>query len=143
MRWRMNEEQAEDTPHNYICREDGWLVLRKGAISARKGSRPTIPMNMRDGSLICRGLANEEWNCSAPHGAGRLYSRSEVKSHFTLTQYKQAMKGIHSPSVDRRTLDECPMAYKPMEEIISGIAPAVEIEKIIRPLYNFKAGEED
>lgn len=143
MRWKIKEEQAEDTPHNYICEEDGWFVLRKGAISAQKNTHPTIPMNMRDGSLICRGLSNGEWNCSAPHGAGRLYSRSEVKEHFTLTQYKQAMKGIHSPSIDRKTLDECPMAYKPMEEIVSKIAPTVEIEKIIRPLYNFKAGEED
>lgn len=143
MRWKINVGQAEDTPHNYICKEDEWFVLRKGAISARKDERPTIPMNMRDGSLICRGLSNEEWNCSAPHGAGRLYSRSEVKEHFTLTQYKQAMKGIHSSSVDRKTLDECPMAYKPMEEIVSKISPTVEIEEIIRPLYNFKAGEED
>ncbi|MBE6666218.1 MAG: RtcB family protein [Ruminococcaceae bacterium] len=143
MRWKINARQAEDTPHNYICKEDEWFVLRKGAISARKHERPTIPMNMRDGSLICRGLSNEEWNCSAPHGAGRLYSRHEVKERFTLTQYKQAMKGIHSPSVDRKTLDECPMAYKPMEEIVSKISPTVEIEKIIRPLYNFKAGEED
>ena len=143
MRWRIDEEWAEDTPHNYICKEDEWFVLRKGAISAWKNNYPTIPMNMRDGSLICRGLANDEWNCSAPHGAGRLYSRSEVKEHFTLTQYKQAMKGIHSPSIDRKTLDECPMAYKPMEEIVSKIYPTVEIEKIIRPLYNFKAGEED
>ena len=143
MRWKPDEACMEDTPHNYICREDGMLVLRKGAISARENERPTIPMNMRDGSLICRGLSNDEWNCSAPHGAGRLYARSEVKEHFTLTQYKQAMKGIHSSSVDRRTLDECPMAYKPMEEIVSKIAPTVEIEEIIRPLYNFKAGEED
>lgn len=143
MRWKMDEAGMEDTPHNYICEEDGWFVLRKGAISARKGDRPTIPMNMRDGSLICRGLENGEWNCSAPHGAGRLYARSEVKAHFTLTQYKQAMKGIHSPSVDRRTLDECPMAYKPMAEIVSKIAPTVTIEKIIRPLYNFKAGEDE
>ena len=143
MRWRINEEWIEDTPHNYICKEDEWCVLRKGAISAWKNNYPTIPINMRDGSLICRGLANGEWNCSAPHGAGRLYSRSEVKEHVTLTQYKQAMKGIHSPSIDRKTLDECPMAYKPMEEIVSKIHPTVEIEKIIRPIYNFKAGEED
>lgn len=143
MRWKIRGEAAEDTPHNYICEENGRWMLRKGAISAQKGTKPTVPMNMRDGSLICCGLSNEEWNCSAPHGAGRLYSRSEVKEHFTLTQYKQSMKGIHSPSIDRKTLDECPMAYKPMEQIVSKIAPTVEIEKIIRPLYNFKAGEED
>lgn len=143
MRWSLAGECMEDTAHNYIWEEDDWFVLRKGAISAHKNEHPTIPMNMRDGSLICRGKANEEWNCSAPHGAGRLYSRSEVKEHFTLTQYKQAMKGIHSPSVDRSTLDECPMAYKPMEQIVSKITPTVEIERIIKPLYNFKAGEEE
>ena len=143
MRWKIREAETEDTPHNYITKEDDFFVLRKGAIAAREGQTPTIPMNMRDGSLICRGKSNEEWNCSAPHGAGRLYSRSEVKEHFTLTQYKQAMKGIHSPSIDRTTLDECPMAYKPMESIVSKITPTVEIEKIIRPLYNFKAGGED
>lgn len=143
MRWKIHEDEIEDTPHNYIIEEDGLFVLRKGAIAARENQRPTIPMNMRDGSLICRGKSNVDWNCSAPHGAGRLYSRSEVKEHFTLTQYKQAMKGIHSPSIDRNTLDECPMAYKSMESIVSKIAPTVEIEKIIRPLYNFKAGGED
>lgn len=143
MRWRIVEEEIEDTPHNYVVREEADFVLRKGAIAAGKGSHPTIPMNMRDGSLICSGKANEEWNCSAPHGAGRLFSRNEVKERFTLTQYKQAMKGIHSPSIDRSTLDECPMAYKPMEDIVSRISPTVEIEKIIRPLYNFKAGGED
>lgn len=143
MRWRMDEEWIEDTPHNYISKENEAFMLRKGAIAAGKDRRPTIPMNMRDGSLICRGKANEEWNCSAPHGAGRLFSRNEVKERFTLTQYKQAMKGIHSPSIDRSTLDECPMAYKPMLDIVSKIVPTVEMEKIIRPLYNFKAGGED
>lgn len=92
---------------------------------------------------ICRGKGNDDWNNSAPHGAGRLYSRSEVKEHFTFSQYKLAMKGIHSFCVDRTTLDECPMAYKPMEEIVTKIGPTVEIEHIIKPLYNFKAGCED
>jgi len=143
MKWKITSDEIEDTPHNYICEENEWFVLRKGAISAHKTAHPTIPMNMRDGSLICRGKSNDEWNCSAPHGAGRLYARSEVKEHFTLTQYKQAMKGIHSPSIDRKTLDECPMAYKPMEQIVAKVAPTVEIERVIKPLYNFKAGEED
>lgn len=143
MRWKSAEEAPEDTPHNYIVAENGWFVLRKGAIAAHETDHPTIPMNMRDGSLICRGKGNAEWNCSAPHGAGRLYARSAVKEHFTLTQYKQAMQGIHSPSINRKTLDECPMAYKPMEDIVSKIGPAVEIERIIKPLYNFKAGEEE
>lgn len=143
MRWEIDDEWVEDTPHNYIADEKGLLILRKGAIAASLGNYPTIPMNMRDGSLLCRGKANEDWNSSAPHGAGRLYARSEVKNHFTLSQYKHAMKGIHSPSIDRNTLDECPMAYKPMDEIVSKIEPTVEIVTILKPLYNFKAGDED
>lgn len=143
MRWNVLEEDLEDTPHNYISKENEWLVLRKGAISAQEGRHPTIPMNMKDGSLICLGKGNDDWNSSAPHGAGRLYSRSEVKEHFTLSQYKDVMKGIHTVCVDRSTLDECPMAYKPMEEIVSKIGPTVEIERVIKSLYNFKAGEEE
>lgn len=119
MRWTLFEDSMVDTPHNYISKEAECFMLRKGAISVLEGSKPTIPMNMRDGNLICRGKGNDDWNNSAPHGAGRLYSRSEVKEHFTLSQYKLAMKGIHSFCVDRTTLDECPMAYKPMEEIVT------------------------
>ena len=126
------------TIHNYIDLKN--RVLRKGAVSAQKGERLIIPMNMRDGSLICIGKGNSDWNCSAPHGAGRLYKRSEAKELFTVEEYKAAMKGIYSTSIGRSTLDESPMAYKPMDSILDKISPTVKVEKIIKPIYNFKAG---
>ena len=126
------------TIHNYIDLKN--RVLRKGAVSAQKGERLIIPMNMRDGSLICIGKGNSDWNCSAPHGAGRLYKRSEAKEFFTVEEYKAAMKGIYSTSIGRSTLDESPMAYKPMDSILDKISPTVKVEKIIKPIYNFKAG---
>ena len=126
------------TIHNYIDLKN--RVLRKGAISAQKGERLIIPMNMRDGSFICIGKGNSDWNCSAPHGAGRLYKRSEAKEFFTVEEYKAAMKGIYSTSIGRSTLDESPMAYKPMDSILDKISPTVKVEKIIKPIYNFKAG---
>ena len=98
-------------------------------------------MNMRDGSLICTGKGNPDWNCSAPHGAGRLYRRSESKELFTVQEYQDAMKGIYSTSVSLATIDESPMAYKPMDQILEAIEPTVTVEKIIQPVYNFKAGE--
>ena len=125
------------TIHNYIDVET--KILRKGAISAEKGEKVLIPMNMRDGSLICVGKGNEEWNCSAPHGAGRLFSRSDAKKAFTLEEYEAEMQGIYSTSIHLSTIDESPMAYKPMDDIIKNVEPTVDIEKIIKPLYNFKA----
>lgn len=127
------------TIHNYIDIEHG--ILRKGAISAREGERVLIPINMRDGSLLCTGKGNPDWNWSAPHGAGRLMSRRQAKDTITLTQYKEAMKGVYSSTVDKSTIDEAPFAYKPMEEIIANIGDTVAIDKIIRPLYNFKAAD--
>jgi RNA-splicing ligase RtcB len=127
------------TVHNYI--DLGSMILRKGAISAKAGERFLIPMNMRDGSLICTGKGNEDWNCSAPHGAGRLMSRSAAKESITLTQYEKAMKGIYSSTINRRTLDESPFAYKPTEEIVANIGETADIVKAIKPLYNFKAPE--
>lgn len=131
--------QAEsfDTVHNYMDDEG---IIRKGAISAHKGQRVIIPMNMRDGCLICIGKGNPDWNCSAPHGAGRLYSRKRMQELFTVEEYEKEMAGIYTTSVGLSTIDESPMAYKPMEEIVKKIAPTVEIEKIIKPIYNFKAG---
>ena len=126
-----------DTVHNYI---DDLGVIRKGAISAHQGQRVLIPMNMRDGCLVAVGKGNPDWNCSAPHGAGRLYSRAAVQELFTLEEYQKEMAGIYSTSVGRSTIDESPMAYKPMEEIVSLISPTVDIESIIKPVYNFKAG---
>ena len=127
------------TIHNYI--DLGAMILRKGAISAQKGEMVLIPMNMRDGSLICIGKGNPDWNYSAPHGAGRVMSRTAAKKSITLSQYEKAMKGIYSSTVNRSTLDEAPFAYKPMEEIIANISETAEIVKTIKPLYNFKAAE--
>lgn len=129
------------TVHNYIDMEH--RILRKGAVSAQSGEKLLIPMNMRDGSLICIGKGNPDWNYSAPHGAGRLMSRSEAKAAFTVTEYKKQMEGIYTTSVGRGTLDECPMAYKPMASIVENIEPTAQIERIIRPIYNFKAGAEE
>jgi len=129
------------TVHNYIDMEQ--RILRKGAVSAREGERLLIPINMRDGSLICRGKGNPEWNFSAPHGAGRLMSRGAAKQSFTVREYKKQMEGIYTTSVGSGTLDECPMAYKPMEAIVENIEPTVEILNIIKPIYNFKAGNGD
>ena len=129
------------TVHNYIDLEH--RILRKGAVSAQKGEKLLIPINMRDGSLICVGKGNEEWNFSAPHGAGRLMSRSDAKNRFTVSEYKKQMEGIYTTSVGRGTLDECPMAYKNMEDIVDNIDPTVDIIDIIKPFYNFKASAED
>ena len=129
------------TVHNYIDLEHG--ILRKGAVSAQAGEVLLIPINMRDGSLICVGKGNEDWNCSAPHGAGRLMSRSDAKASFTVSEYKKQMQGIFTTSVGQGTLDECPMAYKRMEDIVDNIHPTVQIQKVIRPIYNFKAGNGD
>jgi len=127
------------TVHNYIDLDS--MILRKGAISAKSGERVLIPLNMRDGSLICIGKGNSDWNYSAPHGAGRLMSRSAAKQSITLTQFEKSMKGIYSSTVNKSTIDEAPFAYKPMEEIVSNIGDTAEIIKIIKPLYNFKAAE--
>lgn len=128
-----------ETVHNYIDVEQG--MLRKGAVSAQTGERLVIPLNMRDGCLLCEGLGNPEWNCSAPHGAGRRMSRSEVRQSVTLSQYKKEMRGIYTTSVSRETLDESPMAYKPPKQILGQIGETVQIKEQIRPVYNFKAGE--
>lgn len=137
---KLHEEERFTTVHNYIDTEQ--KILRKGAVSAMEGETLLIPINMRDGSLICTGKGNPDWNFSAPHGAGRLMSRGDAKASFTVSQYKKEMEGIYTTSVSRSTLDECPMAYKRMEDIVDNIDPTVTIEKIITPIYNFKAGEE-
>ena len=126
-----------ETIHNYISFEDN--IVRKGAIRANKGERVIIPINMRDGSIIAVGKGNDDWNNSAPHGAGRLMSRRKAKETFNLEEFKNSMKDIYSTSVLEETIDEAPFAYKPMQEIIDNIQDTVEIEKIIKPIYNFKA----
>lgn len=127
------------TIHNYIDTDN--MILRKGAVSAKFGEKILIPINMRDGSLICVGKGNEDWNFSAPHGAGRLMSRRQAKNTFTVSEFKKQMKDIYTTSVNRDTLDECPMAYKDMSEIVRNIAATAEVERIIKPIYNFKASE--
>ncbi len=133
----ISRAESFDTIHNYI---DDAGIIRKGAIAAHKGQKVIIPMNMRDGCLIAIGKGNLEWNCSAPHGAGRLFRRQNVQEYFTVEEFQQEMQGIYSTSISSATLDESPMAYKPMDEIVSLISPTVDIVNIIKPIYNFKAG---
>ena len=121
------------TIHNYIDTEN--MILRKGSVSAQAGEKLIIPINMRDGSLICTGKGNPDWNFSAPHGAGRLMSRGEAKQSFTVSE------GIYTTSICQGTLDECPMAYKGMNDILDNIGDTAEVNEIIKPIYNFKAGE--
>lgn len=128
-----------DTIHNYIDTET--MTLRKGAVRANKDEKLVIPMNMRDGSLICIGKGNAEWNYSAPHGAGRMFSRRAAKKALNMADFKDTMQGIWTTSVNEETLDEAPMAYKPMTEITSAIRETVDIVKVIKPVYNFKASE--
>ena len=127
------------TIHNYIDTDN--MILRKGAVAAYAGQKLLIPINMRDGSLICVGKGNPDWNYSAPHGAGRLMSRKEAFKRLTMEEYRKEMAGIYATCVDRTTLDEAPMAYKGMNEIVSRIGPTVEIAERIISVYNFKAAE--
>jgi tRNA-splicing ligase RtcB len=126
------------TIHNYI---DGANMIRKGAISAKKGEKVLIPINMRDGCIIGIGKGNEDWNYSAPHGAGRIMSRMKAREVVSLDAFKEAMDGIYTTSVSAETLDEAPMVYKPMDEIVENIKGTVDILEIIKPVYNFKASE--
>jgi RNA-splicing ligase RtcB len=136
---KLTGEERFTTTHNYIDLEN--MILRKGAVSAREGEVLLIPINMRDGSLICTGLGNTDWNESAPHGAGRIMSRTAAKQSFTVSAFRNEMTEVFSTTVSDETLDECPMAYKSMDDIVRYIGPAVRIEKRIIPVYNFKAGE--
>lgn len=127
-----------ESVHNYISDDN---VIRKGAISAAAGERCIIPLNMRDGSLICTGKGNPDWNCSAPHGAGRVLSRTQAYEKISMEDFEASMRGIYSESVNEFTLDESPMAYKPAEEIIANIGDTVDIDCVIRPVFNFKASK--
>ena len=135
----LTETDRFTTIHNYI--DTDTMILRKGAVSAKVGELLLIPINMRDGSLICVGKGNEDWNCSAPHGAGRLMSRTAAFKALSLDDFIAEMNGIFTTSINNKTLDEAPMAYKSMDEIISHIEPTAEIISRVRPTYNFKAGE--
>ncbi len=137
MQWHI--VNSFDTIHNYIDFTSG--IIRKGAISCNKDERVIIPMNMRDGSIICIGKGNEDWNYSAPHGAGRIMSRKQARETLRVEDFKQSMDGIYTTTVNENTIDEAPMVYKPMEEIVRNIEPTAAIDTIIRPIYNFKAEE--
>lgn len=130
---------AFQTVHNYIDVEE--KILRKGSVSAREGEKLLIPINMRDGSLICIGKGNADWNYSAPHGAGRIMSRSAAFERLTMEEYEKQMEGIYTTCINTSTLDESPMAYKNMNEIVANIEPTAQIVAHIRPIYNFKASE--
>lgn len=135
MNWKCGE--VIETVHNYINPQDN--IIRKGAVSAHEGEKLIIPMNMADGILLCRGKGNKDWNCSAPHGAGRLFSRTAAREQLSMDEFKQRMTNVYSTSVCPETLDESPMAYKPTEEIRSLIEPTVEVLDVIKPVINLKA----
>ena len=139
MKWKV--EDSFTCIHNYVDFTTGDKpILRKGAISAKEDEKVIIPINMRDGIIIGTGLGNKDWNCSAPHGAGRIYKRSEVAEHHTVSDFKKAMDGIYSICINKDTLDESPFAYRRIEEIAGVIGETVRIDKIIKPIYNYKAG---
>ena len=138
-RTRMNGCDAFHTIHNYIDTDE--MILRKGAIAAYKGERVLIPINMKDGSILAIGKGNPEWNYSAPHGAGRIMSRTKAKNELNLGEYKKVMEGVYTTSVNGNTLDEAPMAYKSLEDIIDVVRESVDVIDVMRPIYNFKASE--
>jgi RNA-splicing ligase RtcB len=135
----IHELDSFHTTHNYIDTDE--MILRKGAIAAHSGERVLIPMNMRYGSLICSGKGNPDWNYSAPHGAGRILSRSEAKEKLTLEEFRASMNGIYTTCIDEGTLDESPMAYKDPSAILKYIGYTVDVLSQIKPVYNFKASE--
>ena len=129
--------EAFHTIHNYIDTEE--MILRKGAIAAHRGEKVLIPINMRDGSVLAIGKGNPDWNFSAPHGAGRILSRSAAKEKLDLDEYRREMEGVYTTSVSESTLDEAPMAYKSLSDIIDVIQESVEVIEVLKPIYNFKA----
>lgn len=145
MKWKILD--SYQCIHNYVDASAetidifGSAMLRKGAISAKSGEKVIIPINMRDGIILGTGLGNTEWNCSAPHGSGRIMKREDVKQTFTVSSFKSTMKGIYSRCINKNTLDEAPSAYRSIEDITDVIGETVSIDRIIRPIYNFKAGK--
>ena len=140
-RTKMTRTEVFHSIHNYIDVNE--MILRKGAIAAHSGEKVMIPINMRDGSVLAVGKGNVEWNNSAPHGAGRIMSRTKAKQSIDLEEYKASMQGIYSTSVNADTLDEAPMAYKSLADIIDVIRDSVEIIDIMKPVYNFKASDSE
>lgn len=135
----LTAEEEFTTVHNYVDTEE--MILRKGSVSAKKGEKLLIPVNMRDGGFICIGKGNPEWNCSAPHGAGRVMSRKKANETLSMEEYRREMQGVYSTCVNKETLDESPMAYKSLDSLLRQIEPTVEIVCRLRPVYNFKAAE--
>lgn len=138
MGWLGLIDDSWTTEHNYIASDN---IIRKSAISAKKGQKVLIPLNMRDGSIIGIGKGNDDWNQSAPHGAGRRMSRAKARAEVDMKAYEDSMKGIFTTSVSRATIDEAPQAYKPSKNIIAQIADTVDVVEVIKPVYNFKAAE--
>ncbi len=139
MKWKVTDSFS--CIHNYVDLSGDIPVLRKGAISAKEGERVIIPINMKEGVLLGKGLGNPDWNMSAPHGSGRIVSREDVKKSHTVSEFKSAMKGIYSTCIGPGTLDEAPFAYRNMDYIKEAVKETVRIEKVIRPIYNFKGGD--
>ncbi|SEG19632.1 RNA-splicing ligase RtcB, repairs tRNA damage [Eubacterium ruminantium] len=131
--------EAFHTIHNYIDTEE--MILRKGSIAAHKGEKVLIPINMRDGSILAVGKGNPDWNYSAPHGAGRLMSRTVAKNTLSMEEYKEKMQGVYTTSINENTLDEAPMAYKSLADIIDTVRESVDVIEVLKPIYNFKASE--
>ena len=138
MKWKPAD--VFSCPHNYVAQTEDGYMLRKGAVSAGKGERLLIPANMRDGILLAEGRGNPEWNCSAPHGSGRLLKREDVAKRYTLSRFKSEMKGIHCTCISRDTLDEATFAYRDIQSIAALIRDTADIQKILTPVYNYKAG---
>ena len=139
MKWKVLEEI--ETVHNYVdSQENGIRLLRKGAVSANVGEQLLIPVNMKEGMLLCTGKGNKEWNNSAPHGSGRICRRDQVKESYTVSAFKKEMQGIYCSCIGKETLDEAPFAYRSMREIREAVKDTAEVKKLIRPVYNFKAG---
>ena len=141
MKWKVQESHS--CIHNYIDTGGKTMILRKGAISAKAGEKLIIPINMRDGVILGTGKGNTDWNESAPHGAGRIMSRSEVKQNYTVSTFKKEMQGIYSSSIGADTLDEAPFAYRGLEEIKAAVQDTLTIDDVLKPVYNFKAGGAD
>lgn len=141
MKWKILDVWS--SVHNYIDTSGNERIIRKGAASAKAGEKVIIPVNMRDGILLGRGLGNADWNESAPHGAGRILKREDVKQKFTVANFKSEMKGIYCSCIGKDTLDEAPFAYRGMKEIEEAVADTVKIESVLKPVYNFKTGSRD
>ncbi|MBQ9207754.1 MAG: RtcB family protein [Treponema sp.] len=141
MKWKI--EEPISCIHNYVDFRTETPILRKGAVSAQKDENVIIPINMRDGIILGKGKGNADWNYSAPHGAGRILKRGDVKARFTVSAFKSAMKGIYSSCISKGTLDEAPFAYRGIDEIVAAIEPTVSVTRILKPVYNFKAEAEE